>query len=209
MGRPAKLDTPIRKAENLHIQFIVDHAPNSSVAAAILGVSLRHLYIRELYGEIDLRSGRRRSQDVRHPLSRPNMNLEEFKAAIIQETLKECGTIMKTSKALGCSPKTITVWMSEHQISKPERIKLYRDPVHLTEKDLPLDRPTVKKDRKPSYNDTRTRDSLEVSVWVSPEERDEYYNYDFPWGTYSKMARKNLYPREERPLPHALGYGED
>lgn len=206
MGRPTKTDSPIRIAENLHIQFILEQVKNSSVAAAVLEVSLRHLYIRERNGEITLRPTEP-MKDI-HPFSKPNMTLNEFKAEMIRDAIKRTGGVMRAAKDLGCSPKTVTVWMSEHQMNRPQRIKLNQPSVKLAEKDLPLDRPTRMIDRKPAYNDTRTRESLEVSVWVSPEERDEYYNYDFPWGTYSRMNRK-IYPGEERPLPHALGYGED
>ena len=210
MGRPTKAGSALRKAECQHIEFILSISRNSTHGAFQLGVTLRSLYIRLQRGEITTMTPKKGEVEI-HPLSTPELSLREFRALLVQDTVRKSRSIAEAASTLGTSSKTIVVYMDKtspntrlercDNVSIPAKIGRPRT---RRDEDLPVSFRNQKPDI-PIRNNQKTLDNLEVSVWVDPEERDHYYNLDFPWGTYG--SRKTF--REEGDLCHALGYGED
>lgn len=209
MGRPTRSGSKLRSFELQHIEHILSISRNTTNAAWSLGVTLRSLHILFARAEI---SQRKPGKFELHPLSKPELSLREFRRAVIQESIARLGTV-GASKELGTSTKTI--YLNMDKIPPKTTMERKDDVFHIPAKigrprktPRPGDLPVSFKNQKPDLpiirNDA-TREKMEVSVWVSPEERDHYYNLDFLWGTYGSRTENPT----ERTLHHALGFGED
>lgn len=214
MGRPTRSGSLLRKFELQHMEHILSIARNVTNAAWMLGVHYNTFV--QLLDRAEISHMRPGTFEI-HPLSRPELSLREFRRDVIRESISRLGTT-GAAKELGIATKTVYDNMDQDVLkTRLERNHdIVKDPVPSTiavrgrprksprKNELPISFKNQKPDI-PIRNNQKTLDNLEVSVWVDPEERDHYYNLDFPWGTYGSRTEKPT----ERTLHHALGFGED
>lgn len=111
----------------------------------------------------------------------------------IRKAIAESRTVLEAAKKLGIAYKTLFDRCQKYKIPWPDYQK---------DRAAKLSIYNRASEKAPFVKD----DGRDVVCWVSPEERDYYYNMDFLCGTHHgpKKNKKEI----EAPY-HGLGFGED
>lgn len=121
--------------------------------------------------------------------------LEDVEREHIVKVLHDSSSMLEASQRLGISYRGLYDKCDNLGIERPIFAKTKNKEL------FPNNRRSS--DKAPFVKD----DGREVVCWVSPEERDYYYNLDFLTGTYHGWHSAK--GKGKIPPSHGLGYGED